>query len=185
MDAPLITPLQENVLQQLKQKRIEALEIYLKISLSRKGFLVQSKFMESQSSKNKINSFSFRRTEIHKKIFILNKCFPRAHSWQRCSHAALSRFHSRSMIKKNSMTCSLALLHFCLHFQNVRVDALTYTHRIFMVKAQGAVGKNTPVKKQGNCWMEEIVNLYQKILRTGTKKNSLAHPCKSISSGNF
>lgn len=57
--------------------------------------------MESQTNKKKINSSSLRRTEIHKKMFILKECFPRACSRQWCSRAALFWFHSMIMINKN------------------------------------------------------------------------------------
>lgn len=84
------------------------------------------------------------------------------------------------------MTCSWVLPHFCLHFQYVRVDALTYTHKIFMVKVEGAVGKNTPVKNVRKLLDgRNSKTCTRKFWGQGQKNNSLAHPRKSISSGNF
>lgn len=51
--------------------------------------------------------------------------------------------------------------------------------------------KTTPLystiyKPQGNRWIEEIIRpVHCRILRTGTRKNSLVYPYKSVSSGNF
>lgn len=91
---------------------------------------------------------------------------------------------------KYSVTCSLAFPWFCLHFHYLSVDVLTYTHRIFTVKVEGAGGNTrpciAPLTKPRETWMEEnIRHVRWQILRAGTRKNSFVYSYKSFSSGIF
>lgn len=130
--------------------------------------------MESQSSKNKINSFSFRRTEIHKEIFILNKCFPRAHSWQRCSHAALSRFHSRSMIKKKFHYMFLGTPSFLSPFSECQSGCTDLHPQDIYGEGTGSCRKKHPCEKIGKLLDGRNRKPVPKNSKDGNKKELLS-----------